>query len=472
MTEKSKITFGTDGWRAIMGKEYTSENVALVIQAFCEVQKNAADKRVYVGFDRRAGSPDFARVVCEVLGANGFTAYLGKSFCPTPCVSWMVKKNQALAGIMITASHNPAEYNGVKFKESYGGAASPEYTDKIENVMAQIQDKPQLITRGEFAVLEKKGHIKCFDPHLEYVEHLKNYLHTNKIREAQIKFVADAMHGAGSGYMAAVLGCEVNSIRTEDSDNFGGVNPEPIAKNLAALKEAVLAKKAAVGLATDGDADRIGAMDEDGNYIDAHQIFALLLMHHLEYRKLSGLVVKSISTTQWINRIAKEHGIKVLETPIGFRHICKILNENDALMGGEESGGISLRDHVHERDGVLNGLFLLEMMAVRTKSIRELVSELRNKYGDLRFERRDYHLTPDVMPRVRTRFKEISEKDFHGCGVSGINRIDGVKVSFSDDSWLLMRASGTEPLIRVYAEANSLADVQALQELGKKVLNI
>lgn len=462
----TQIKFGTDGWRAVMGEDYTPENVVKVIQAFCDVEKDSANKLVYVGYDRRKNSDGFAKLVATVLAANGFSPRLATQFCPTPCVSWLVKTDKALAGVMVTASHNPPQWNGIKFKESYGGAASPEYTGRIEK---RIVENGAQASRAypEYETLVASGKIATFDPKTTYVRHMQNFIDVAAIREAGFKIAFDPLFGAGTDFVGNVLGAPVLQIHGEADPNFGGLNPEPIEKNLKALQECVLKNKADVGIATDGDADRIGAVDENGAYINSHQLFALLLRHHLTHRKLKGAVVKSVSATQWIDRICAKFGLPLIETAIGFKYISQELLKNDALMGGEESGGLSLREHVHERDGVLNGLFLLEMMAVHGKKPSQLLQDLYDEFGHFAFHRDDYHLTDAKVAEVRTELGKMDVTEVGGKMLVRYNTLDGTKMFFADDSWLLVRASGTEPLLRVYAEAPTRERVNELLGFAK-----
>jgi len=468
----TSIQFGTDGWRAVMGRDYTHENVSKVIQAFCDVKKNEPVKTVYLGYDRRKDSDQFAKTVAEVLAGNGFTVFLSKSFCPTPCISWLTKTQNALAGIMVTASHNPPQWNGIKFKESYGGSAAPEYTQVIEEQIVKNDTSSNHAKRQNLNDALENGLIRWFDPAATYVAHLKNFVDVASIQKSGVRVVCDPMFGAGSDFFPAVLGEKVLQIHADKDPNFGGTNPEPIEKNLGELMSLLKNRKGDVGLATDGDADRIGAVDESGRYITTHQIFALLLKHHVTHRKNHGSVVMSISTTSLIRKMCAAYGLKLIETPIGFKHICKILKNEDAFMGGEESGGISYRDHVHERDGIFNGLMLLEMMALHKKTLGGLVQDLNREFGEYFYERIDYHLSAEKIATARQLAIKADISEIAGVKVREIQTIDGTKIFFEDDSWLLMRSSGTEPLIRTYAEASSLKRVKDILTFAKSYLQL
>lgn len=468
----SQIKFGTDGWRAIIDEEFTPENVGRVIQAFCDFKKGETNRVIYVGYDRRRASKSSAQLVAQVLASNFFVVHLSKSFCPTPCISWLVKSQKALSGVIVTASHNPPQWNGIKFKESYGGAASPAFTSQIEEHIGQNEkdSNEPVILDFDALLLEKK--IIYFDPEQSYVKHLKEFVDTDAIRRAGFKIAVDPLYGAGTDFIQKTLGQEIIQIHDQADPSFGGINPEPIAKNLSELKDSVLKNKADIGLATDGDADRIGAFDENGEFVNSHQIFSLLLRHNVGYRKLKGAIVKSISTTDLIRKICEHHHLTLIETPIGFKHISQELLKNDALMGGEESGGISLREHVHERDGVLNGLLLLEMMAVNKKSLSQLIQDMDKEFGKFYFERDDYHLTDPKMVEVKELADKKEVTEVGGIGLTRYNTMDGTKMHFEDDSWLLIRASGTEPLVRVYAEGKSLERVHELLSFAKKYFSL
>lgn len=452
----SEIKFGTDGWRAIIGDEFTFENVEKAVQAYADVLGTPRGA-IYLGHDRRFLSRNFAERAAQVLAANGFIVHFASTYCPTPCISVMTKNEKALGGVVITASHNPAAWNGVKFKESYGGSASPDFTAKIEK---RLQEGVTVKKTG--------GTIITFDPFEVYVKALRSQIDTSVIAKSLWKIAYDPLFGAGSGYLEKALERPVHEIHGEANPSFGGLNPEPIDKNLGELMALVPRERFDVGLATDGDADRIGAVDENGKFVTPHQIYALILNHLIE-RGERGDVVKTVSTTGMIDAIAARHGLKIHETPIGFKHICNKFLEITPLIGGEESGGIGLPKHVYERDGLLCGLLLLEIMSVKKKRLGALLKDLEEAIGPYHFVREDVHLTPESKTRAQEVLSQQSPASLAGVKVRSTNRLDGTKYLLEDGSWLLLRLSGTEPLLRIYAEAASPAATRRLIDEGLKL---
>ncbi len=500
---KTEIKFGTDGWRAIIGRDYTYENVRKVIQAWCDVfllgggtpkrvppsdaslppppgnlvarsksgQLELDHKPVVVlGYDRRFSSDLFAQEAACVLAANGISVLLSETFCPTPCVSWLTKETKALAGVVITASHNPFQWNGVKFKESYGGSASPEYCQKIEEQIVKNDAASKIPLLISFEEAQKKNLIEFFDP-LSYVEHLRTLVNIQAIRKSNLKIAVDPIYGAGSGFIAEVLGQEVVEIRSDANPGFGGVNPEPIEKNLKALIKIVRTEKCDIGLATDGDADRIGAVDEKGNFIDSHKIFSLILRHLVLQKNKKGDVVTTVSTTQMVRRLCQKFDLPIHETPIGFKYICqKFVESENPLMGGEESGGLGICHHVYERDGILSGLLLLDIMAVYKKPISEIIADLQKEVGPLEFVREDLHVPQEKIAAIKEKLSKNPPQTLIGKKIAQNNFKDGFKFLMEDDSWLLIRPSGTEPLLRIYAEAPSFEIAHQYIEEAKKLI--
>lgn len=466
------IKFGTDGWRAVIGEDFIPENIARVIQAFADIYPGLpeAGRPVFIGYDRRAQSKESAELIAKILVGNNIKASLSSQFCPTPCVSWQVKNFGGAAGIMVTASHNPPKWNGIKFKESYGGAASPAYTGPIE---------AQILANGKAGRKVKMGELSgplfsTYEPHGAYIKSLKKWADLKLIRDSKFKILAEPMYGAGTDFFPDLFEDAVTQIHTEADTNFGGIQPEPIVPHVNAAIEEMKKRKYDICLITDGDADRIGAIDEKGNYVTSHFIFSLLIKHIVDSRGWKGKVIKSITTTQMIDRLCKKYGMELMVTPVGFKHISPALNNPGVLMGGEESGGIGIPRHICERDGLLCGLLLTEMMAVRERHLSELVEELQREAGPVAYRRIDMHLNMETIEVARKNLKEKASgiKELCGTKVKRLDLTDGYHFLREDDSWLLVRPSGTEPLLRTYAEARSLEDVDALLAEAKRLIGV
>lgn len=460
------IHFGTDGWRAVIGEEFTFENVRIVAQAIAEyLQDNHSHAPVVIGFDTRFLSDRFAVAVSEVVAANDLRVILSRADCPTPVVSYAVRALNAQAGIMITASHNPPRYSGIKLKSSNGASASNSETKRVEEKL-RVVGTPK--TRA-YDDASQAGFITRTNFFPLYFQHIQTLVNLQTIGQGQWRVVTDPMYGAGRSYLRSILtaaGCETLEIRGEMNPGFGGIHPEPIEKYLFALMAAVRDHHSDIGLATDGDADRIGAVDETGNFIDPHFIFALTLRYLLDVRQMRGAVVKTISTTQMINLLAEKYALPLHETPVGFNHIADLMEAHDVLMGGEESGGITIRGHVPMGDGILMGLLLMEMMSHYTKGLRDLCDELRDELGAFYYARRDLRTKPFSKNELVARLKNDAPATMAGLHVVSVNDRDGVKYLFDDSSWLLIRPSGTEPVLRVYSEARSPQLVQELLTQG------
>ncbi len=466
----SSIKFGTDGWRAIIGKDFTPENISKVIQAFADIYPSlkGTGHSVTIGYDRRAKSKETAELTAKILTGNGIRTVLSDQFCPTPCVSWMVKEDSGTAGIMITASHNPPEWNGIKFKESYGGAASPDYTAPIE---AQIKKND---TENRKAAIKELPNdlLSTFSPKERYLDAIKNFVDLKKIAECNFKVLAEPMFGSGCGFFPEFLGSAVTEIHNAADTSFGGIQPEPIPPHINEAMQKMKSGEFDIGLVTDGDADRIGAIDEKGNFVNPHQIFSLILKHFVEVKGWKGRVIKSLTTTRMLNNLCEKFGLPLETTPVGFKYISPKLNEPDVLMGGEESGGIGIPRHVCERDGVLCGLLLLEIMATRGKKISELVADLQEEAGPFFYRRDDLHLDDATVANAKKRLAELDINELAGRKIVGKTTMDGWHFLRDDDSWLLIRGSGTEPLLRTYAEARTPEDVDTLLNLAKEFIGI
>ena len=465
------IKFGTDGWRAITGDDFIPENIAQVIQAFADLNPDLkkSGQPVVIGYDRRNQSPEAAKLIAEVLLGNGIKTVLADTFCPTPTVSWYTKTNGCRAGIMVTASHNPPKWNGIKFKESYGGAASGDYCKPIED---KIVENVNAGNTPKKASLEGNQLFSTFNPYNEYLKSITEFFDVEMIRKSAFNVMVDPLFGSGTGYYPNLLGDMVTEIHNDADTNFGGLNPEPIPPNANELMERVKAGDFNCGLLTDGDADRAGAVDENGNFVTTHEVYALIIRHAVENKKWTGKIIKSISTTRMIDRLGKKYGLPVDTTPVGFKYISPAMKEPGVLVGGEESGGFGFPRHVAERDGLFSGMMLLEYMAKTGKTLGELVADLQKEFGPTKYRRNDLHLSSEEIAQAREAMKGLDIKSIGDKKVVHHETMDGHHFLFDDDSWLLFRASGTEPLIRVYAEAPTMDEVEMMLAEGRKAIGV
>lgn len=479
------IHFGTDGWRAVISDTFTFANLRMVAQAIADALVadlrntgplyQAAEKAptVVVGFDTRFMSDRFAIDVARVLAANGLHVLLAQSDCPTPAISYAVMDHKAMAGVMITASHNPPRYNGVKLKAAYGGSATKEQSHRVEVYLSDNETQGRGPNLMEYELAQERGLIERFNPIQRYRDHLATLIDFDLLEQHPQPVVVDAMFGSGRRVLADLLrecGWNVTEIRADMNPGFNGIHPEPIDRYLGDLRTALAQTPNAFGLATDGDADRIGAMDEAGTFVDPHKIMALALQHLVATRGLTGRVVRTVSTTRILDRLAAEHGLEIVETPVGFNYIADLMIQNNVLIGGEESGGISFKGHIPEGDGVLMGLLLAEIVAASGKSLKTLVDELLAMYGPAHYERNDLRLKRPVDKAAMTsKLANEAPSEIGGQPVIEVATTDGAKYILADDSWLLIRPSGTEPVLRVYAEGRSPQMLQALMDYGAKV---
>ena len=450
------IKFGTDGWRGIIADDFTFENVRRVAGAIASYILKHEDPRhgVIVGYDTRFASQSAARVAAEVLSAAGIPVKLANDYTPTPAVSYAVKHRGAAGGVVITSSHNPWNWNGVKFKGKFGGSGTPAIMKAIEEELAA-----GAMPVGQGAAIEE------VDLKQPYVAAISDFADLNAIAKANFKFAVDSMYGSGRGVLAAIFserGIQHVSIRQELNPLFPDINPEPIEPHVAMLQDAVVKQHCDAGLATDGDADRIGAVAEDGSFVDSHKIISVLLQWLLVRKKWPGEVVRAFNTTRMIDRIAAKHGRKLNECPIGFKYAADLMMEREIVIGGEESGGIGYSRFLPERDGLLNSLLLANVMADERKPLGQLVADLQREYGPHYYGRRDLHIPEDMKQHAIQRARSDQTNRLGSYGVLKKESLDGIKF-FLDaptngngaEAWLLFRASGTEPLLRVYAEAAS-----------------
>ncbi len=463
----TKIKFGTDGWRGVIADDFTFEHVAKVAlaSAYYFKRHKKIKNGVVVGYDARFLSREFAEKSAEVMANKGIKVFISDKISSTPMVSLLSKKMSAAGGVVITASHNPAKYNGYKLKGDFGGPAHPEMIAKLERDLKKVI-KQRVKSRKTFDQLLKEGKIEEIDFTGRYVEDVKAKLNLELIRSSGIKIAYDAMHGAGQGVMEQLAPVKV-SLRNSVNPSFGGAHPEPLPQYLTGLSEAVVSQSCDIGIATDGDADRIGAFDEKGNFVDSHRIFALLLKYYVEVKKWHGEVAKSFSVSQLINKMCDKYGLVLHETPIGFKYLCRLMTDRDILVAAEESGGLGVKGHIPERDGIYVGLLLCEIMATRKKKLSELVDEIMSEFGWHYFNRYDAHLTEKEKQRILTVYMK-GVKEIGGDAVHRIETKDGYKL-FIDNGWVLVRPSGTEPLIRYYAEADTPERVEALLKAAREI---
>lgn len=457
------IKFGTDGWRAVIGNDYTFTNLEKVALATARHYKKHKKIRngIVIGYDARFMSKEFAQVVAATVANAGIKVKLSDSIATTPAISLLTKTENAAAGIVITASHNPYMWNGFKIKGEFGGPAHPETIAKVEKELAGIMKLKKLPPQKKtFKQLVEKGTISYISMKQQYLDDLMTKLDFGLIKRSGVKILYDVMHGAGQGVLDEALPGVVQ-MRSDYNPSFGGTNPEPITQNLQVLMRRVKQEGFHIGIATDGDADRIGAVDENGNFVDSQRVFSLLLKYLVENKGLSGEVVKTFSVTQMVDKQCAKYGLKMHETPIGFKYVCRLMTERDVIIGGEESGGLGTKMHLPERDGIFLGLLLCEMMAVRQKSLSYLVQELMDEFGDHEFRRIDKHMTEREKSAIMKKYSK-GVKEIAGYRVVEKKDMDGFKFFLEGGGWVLVRASGTEPLIRFYAEADSAAKCDAL----------
>jgi phosphomannomutase len=447
------IKFGTDGWRGIIAEDFTFANARIVAQAIARyvVRCEDARKGVIIGYDHRFASNDIAAAVAAVVSASGTPVFLTDKPCPTPAVSLLVKQRGAAGGLMITASHNPYPWNGIKYKASYGSSALP-------SIVAQIESDLDIVQRTNVPPLPpQKNLVQSLEPREPYLDTLEKLVDWKRLRDSGFRFVSDPMHGSATGLLPKLMrrnGVTCDEIRGSRDPRFGGVHPEPIEPHIDALRQAVLAGKFDAGLCADGDGDRIGAIDRDGTFVNPHQIFALLLWHLAGTRNLPGDVAKTFSVTKLIDKVAAKFGRTLHETPIGFKYICELMLEQNILIGGEESGGIGTNLYIPERDATVSALLLSELMAWHGKSLGELLAVLTAEFGEYHYGRVDLDLKPGQKEKAITHFSNSKLSSILEFAVVHRENMDGIKLYLSDGGWVMVRASGTENLLRVYCETS------------------
>ena len=471
------IKFGTDGWRALVNQDFTDDNVRICAQAVCDYMKSNDINHtgLIIGYDTRASSHNFAKSVAEVAAGNNIPAILCEDPCPTPAVSYNLVLRECGAGVVITASHNSADWNGFKFKPGYGGSASSEIISNLEKHLHQIE-KTNFVHSVSFEKGKSSGLIELIDPKTTYLNRLAELVDLSAIRNSGLNIVIDSMYGSGSGYFSELISGgnnRIKEIRSEFSPTFPGLTqPEPIENNLHPLMNEVIDFNADIGLATDGDADRLGIVDENGNYVSTLISFSLLCQHLIENLSMTGPIIKSVTMTNMINKLAELNKVEVIETPVGFKNLGPVFMEQEGLAAGEESGGYAFQGHIPERDGLLSGLLILDMMIKTQSTISELIEKLTNKVGQHFYIRADIPFEHSKRKEIDNILKNRSFNSISGININNVNEEDGFKFNLQNNSWVLVRFSGTEPLLRLHAESNSQDQVESLIEDIKKSLNL
>lgn len=468
------IKFGTDGWRDIISDNFTFKNVRIVSQAiadyFNEITENPS---IVVGYDTRFLSRKYAQLVSEVMAGNKINVIFSDRPSPTPMTSYCIKSNDLTGGVMITASHNPAEFNGIKVKANYAGSATPEITDRIEQ---NLNKKKPVIKDFKQAKEERLVNVNNISEN--YIKFIRSYLDLELFEESNFDFkvAVDVMYGTANHFFDMILenkGLTFKILHGDINPSFGNINPEPIPENLKQLSEELRKGNYDIGIAVDGDSDRVGAMTSEGEFITPGWILSMLLLHYIEDKGKSGKVVKTISNSSLIEKIAQKYNLELEETPVGFKHICKIMQEDEVMLGGEESGGIGFSNYIPERDGILAGLLLLEMIAYKGENISEIKREVEEEYGKYEYSRIDLKYPEEKKKPLFEKLDKEPFKKLKGIKIINVKSYDGRKFICKDDSWLLFRLSGTEPKLRVYSEAHSKERVDELLQFGKKyALNI
>jgi alpha-D-glucose phosphate-specific phosphoglucomutase len=476
MNRVNPIKFGTDGWRAVIAQEFTFENVRFCAQGLADYMKQSglSQKGLVVGYDTRFASEDFAAAAAEVAAANGIKVFLCSAASPTPVISYAVVEKQAGAAIIITASHNPARYNGFKIKSADGASAPSDMIAAVEKNIDHVFRSGEIKTIP-LAEAQKTGMIEQLDIKTRYSQRMQDFVDLSGIKKSGLKIAVDSMYGAGSGYFNSLLAggsTIISEINQERNPSFPGINPEPIAVNLKNLSLTIRNTHADVGLATDGDSDRIGIIDENGTFVTQLEVYALLALYLLEVRGQRGAIVKTVTATSMLYRLGELYNVPVIETPVGFKYVAPVMLEKDALIGGEESGGYGFRGHVPERDAILAGLYFLDFMVQTGKTPSQLLEYLFSKVGPHYYNRRDFHFPETQRQSIIDRVQHSKPDFIDGSRVAKMDTTDGFRFTLDDNSWLLVRFSGTEPLLRIYVETGSKERVQRILDIGQKIAGV
>ncbi|MFN2466260.1 MAG: phosphoglucomutase/phosphomannomutase family protein [Candidatus Dormibacteria bacterium] len=465
---RPQIKFGTDGWRGVIADDFTFQNVRYAAQGIANYLRRKEDPKVVIGFDCRFGADRFAAEVARIMAAAGVKTYLTQDPSPTQVSSWTILELAASGAVVLTASHNPAPYLGIKYKPEYAGSASPEVVASLEEEIGKVidADEVQLV---DFEAAKKSGAIETIDPRPAYKRQVAKMVDIEVLKDAGLKIVHDPMYGSGAGYVSDILHggtTTVEDVRSERNPGFGGIHPEPIPQNLESTIELMKQGGHDLAICTDGDADRVGIIDESGRFINQLEVYALLMDYLLGVRGWKGPVVRTLTSTSMADKLAEQYGVECHEVQVGFKYVGPLMMETQAVMGGEESGGFGFRGHIPERDGILAGLFFADFIVQRKKPLSELLQEVFDRVGPHSYRRQDLRLERASFEQVKEKtygeFKERAPGEIAGRRVARMRDDDGFKFYFDDGSWVLIRFSGTEPLLRVYSEASTADQVDEL----------
>ncbi|WAM34441.1 phosphoglucomutase/phosphomannomutase family protein [Caldicellulosiruptor morganii] len=466
----TKITFGTDGWRGIIADDFTFDNVKIVAQAIADyVSETYTDPKIIIGYDYRFHSENFAKICADILTSNGIQVLFSKNPIPTPAVAHAVVKYKASGAIMITASHNPYYYNGIKFIPHYGGPANTQITDRIVKNVERIQNS------GISEINPDSSLVEFFDHKEEYLNDLLALIDRSAFEGRRLKVLVNPMYGCGIGYVDEALrrlGCEVKVINNHRDPLFGGHLPEPNLENMKDLLEIIKTEEFDLGLATDGDADRFGVVNPDGEFISANQVISMLTDYLINTRGRASSVARTVATTSMVDKIAERHGMRCIETPVGFKYIAECLMKEDSLIGGEESGGLSIKGHVPEKDGILADILVAEAVARLQKSPKEILDKVESEYGKLYNKRIDIRTTHSKKQEALERIKNFGKDSVASLKCLEYRTRDGLKVILENEAWFLVRASGTEDLIRIYAESRDMDTLEKILSEVKEYLGL
>ncbi len=470
----TKIVFGTDGWRGLIARDFTFDNVNIVAKALAYYVRDTYDKTrpVMIGYDTRFLAKEFAIEVSNVMNLMGYNTMMSRHPIPTPVIAFSALHYNSAGAVMVTASHNPPQYCGIKYIPDYAGPATPEITDEIVSNVQLLQDGS--LTFKESA---QKGTMEYFDPKEEYFKSIEFLLDKNKLKESKLKVAYDPLYATGLGYLDQILprisSCEVKTIHDNQDPTFGGGMPDPSEKYLNELKSFVIENGFDLGLANDGDADRFGVIDEKGTFYSPNQVISLLLRHLVKNRGFQGSVVRTVATTHLLDKLAKHYNVGIVETPVGFKYVGSEMRKSQVIIGGEESGGLSILGHIPEKDGILADLLVVEMLAFEKKSLSEIWNDLTIEVGYRPFSKRlDLHLNDEEKKKLINLFRHQTPEKIGELKVTGVKTIDGIKILLEDtNSWMLVRPSGTEPMVRVYLETDSEAKLEMLEKAVKEYLS-